>query len=495
MSSGELLRASVRPLDLTRSHGDFVQALGTPFDSYDPTTGEVVATVSSSTFEDVERAVERARSAARTNRSWARDGALRGRVLQRFALALRRQADGLAELLVREQGKTRTEALSEVASSASMVEYYAGLSRWLAGRALPFGDEVDGMIFREPMGVVAVITPWNWPITLLVRSLAPALAAGNMCVVKPASLTPAITVEVLALLAADEELPEGAVVCILGPGATVGDALVGSAGVDMVAFTGESKTGESVMQRAAVPPRKVALELGGKSANVVFADASMDKALAGAQNAIFTTSGQICTAGSRLLVERRIHDEFVDRLVELTGRMRVGDGLDPETDMGPLVSRAQVATVLEYVTIAREQGTILCGGEVLDLRSYPNGNFFAPTIVVDLPRDSRVLREEIFGPVLCVQPFDSVEEAIELANDTDFGLAAGLWTQDLDRAFRVIRHLRAGTIWVNTYHHFYAEAEDGGFKKSGVGRQQGVDGLYAYTETKHVSFSTTQRLW
>ncbi len=495
MAAGGCSRAGLVPLDLTRGRGEFVYASGTPFSSRDPASGDVVATVPSSTVDDVGRAVERARSAAEAGAAWSRDGALRSRVLQRFGSALRSEAERLADLLTREQGKIRSESLAEVASSASMVEYYAGLSRWLAGRALPFGEEADGVILREPVGVVAIITPWNWPITLLVRSLAPALAAGNVCVVKPASLTPAISVEALALLAADKELPRGVLGCVLGPGATVGDALVGSPGVDMVAFTGESKTGASVMQRAATPPKKVALELGGKSANIVFADAGMEKAVAGAQNAIFTTSGQICTAGSRLLVERAIYGEFVDRLVEITVNMRIGDGLDPDVDMGPLVSRGQVKTVLEYLELAREEGTILCGGGVLDVRGCATGSFVAPTIVADLDGCSRVLREEIFGPVLCVQPFESADEAIELANETDFGLAAGLWTRDLDRALRVVRRLRAGTIWVNTYHHFYAEAEDGGFKQSGVGRQQGVEGLYAYTETKHVNFSTAESLW
>ncbi|MCL4312891.1 MAG: aldehyde dehydrogenase family protein [Actinobacteria bacterium] len=488
-------RAEFTPMDLTRRYDNFLFASGPPLSSYDPATGEVVATLSSSTITDVSSAVERARIVADRNRNWPRDGALRGRVLHRFALALRNEIDRLAELLTREQGKTIGESLSEITSSANMVEYYAGLSRWLAGRAVPFGEEVDSIIYREPLGVVAVITPWNWPITLLVRSLAPALAAGNVCIVKPASLTPAITVEVLALLAKDEELPEGVLGCVIGAGTTVGDALVASPGVDMVAFTGESKTGMSVMQRAATPPKKLALELGGKSANIVFADANIDKALAGAQNAIFTTTGQICTAGSRLLVEKPIYSEFMDKLVQLTNRMRVNDGLDSSSDMGPLVSRGQLDTVLGYVNLAREEGTIVCGGKVLDLPEYPNGNFLEPTIVVDLPSESRLLKEEIFGPVLCVQPFDDADEAVELANGTDFGLAAGLWTRDLERAFRVIRRLRAGTIWVNTYHHFYAEAEDGGFKQSGVGRQQGVDGLYAYTETKHVNFSTTQTLW
>lgn len=488
-------RSAWIPLQLPRAEYGFMHASGPSVTSDDPATGEVVAVIALSTLDDVDRAVEAARDAADLDLAWKRDGARRGRVLSRFATALRDNADRLAELLTREQGKTRSEAASEMASSANMVDYYAGLSRWLAGRALPFGEHADGIVFREPVGVVAIITPWNWPVTLLVRSLAPALAAGNACVVKPASLTPAITVEVLALLARDSELPGGALGCVVGAGASVGDALVASAGVDMVAFTGEGSTGSAVMARAAVGPKKVALELGGKSANIVFSDAGRTKAIAGAQNAIFTTSGQICTAGSRLLVESATYEEFVDSLVEATAVLRTGDGLDPSSDMGPLVSSGQLGTVLDYVGLAREEGTILCGGEVLEVPGFESGHFVAPTVVADLPPGSRVLSEEIFGPVLAVQRFEDEDEAVALANSGEFGLAAGLWTRDLDRALRIVRRLRAGTIWVNTYHHFYAEAEDGGFKRSGVGRQQGIEGLYAYTETKHVNFDTAPTLW
>ena len=488
-------RSDWTPLRLPRAEQSFVRASGSALMSEDPATGDVVAVVATSGLDDVERAVKCARDAAERDRAWARDGARRSRVLRRFATALREESERLAELLTREQGKTRPESLSEIASSASMVDYYAGLSRWLAGRALPFGEQADGIIFREPVGVIAIITPWNWPVTLLVRSLAPAIAAGNVCIIKPASLTPAITIEVLALLAADAELPEGAISCVVGPGSTVGDALVGSDGVDMVAFTGESSTGSSVMARAAMGPKKVALELGGKSASVVFADAGREKAIAGVMNAIFTTSGQICTAGSRLLVEAAVYDEFVSSLIEATAALRVGDGLDPAAQMGPLVSRGQVEKVLDYVELARGEGSILYGGKALEVPGCPRGYFVMPTIVEDLPESSRVTREEIFGPVLAVQRFRGEEEAVALANATEFGLAAGLWTRDLERALRMVRRLRAGTIWVNTYHHFYAEAEDGGFKRSGVGRQQGIDGLYAYTETKHVNLDTAPELW
>jgi betaine-aldehyde dehydrogenase len=480
-------------LELPTDSQRFVHASGDSFESRDPATGEVVATLVSSTPADLDAAVGEARQGFRT--SWASDGGLRARVLYAYAQALRENAEHLAELLTREQGKTIHEAQIELAGSAKMVEYYAGLARAVYGRSTLLGPDVTGVILREPIGVVAVITPWNWPLTLLARSLAPALAAGNACVVKPASLTSAITVEALALLAENPELPEGVLGCVLGSGATVGDALVGHEGVDMIAFTGETTTGIQVMKRAAEGLRKVALELGGKGANVVFADANVEKALAGAENAIFTTCGQICTAGSRLLVEKPIYDEFVERLATHASGIRIGDGLDESSQLGPVVSAQQRDKIVEYVERGRGEGTLVGGGAPLYGNGYEHGFFVSPAIFTDLPPDSRLIREEIFGPVLTVQRFADEDEAVALANETEYGLAAGLWTQSLDRAWRVGRAIDAGTIWINTYHHFYDEAEVGGYKRSGIGRQQGLDGLLEFTETKHLNFDGKPTLW
>ena len=343
--------------------------------------------------------------------------------------------------------------------------------------------------------MVAVITPWNWPLTLLVRSLAPALAAGNAAVVKPASLTSAVTVEALALLAAQPDLPDGILGCVLGSGAVVGDALVGHAGVEMIAFTGETQTGIHVMKRAAEGLRKVALELGGKAPNVVFADSNLEKALAGAENAIFTTCGQICTAGSRLLVEDGIFEEFVERLAANADDLRIGDGLEPSVQLGPVVSADQRNKIVEYVEQGKREGTLVGGGAPLEGNGYDQGFFVTPAIFTDLPSESTLIRDEIFGPVLTVQRFADEDEAIALANETEYGLAAGLWTQNLDRAWRVGRAIRAGTVWINTYHHFYDEAEVGGYKRSGIGRQQGIEGLHEFTETKHLNFDGKPTLW
>ncbi|MCZ7589898.1 MAG: aldehyde dehydrogenase family protein [Gaiella sp.] len=487
-------RTAWQTLRLPSAAQGFVHAGGDVFESTDPATGEVVAELASSTPESVDAAVGAAVRAFETS-DWGSNGELRAKVLYGFAGALRENQARLAELLTREQGKTIHEAEIEIASSAKMTEYYAGLARAVYGRSALLGPEVTGVVLREPVGVVAVITPWNWPLVLLVRSLAPALAAGNATVVKPASITPAITVETLALLAAQPGLPEGILTCILGSGSVVGDALVGHDGVDMIAFTGETGTGIGVMKRAAEGLRKVALELGGKAPNVVFADAKLDKALAGAENAIFTTCGQICTAGSRLLVEDAIYDEFVERLAAQTNGLRVGDGLDPASQLGPVASAAQQEKVLSYVERGKAEGTLVAGGAALEGEPYDAGHFVSPAVFADLPAESSLIRDEIFGPVLTVQRFGDEAEAVALANDSEYGLAAGLWTQSLDRAWRVGRAIRAGTIWINTYHHFYDEAEVGGFKRSGIGRQQGIEGIHEFTETKHLNFDGKETLW
>lgn len=494
MSEVETLRKQWVPLEVPSKTSRCVVAEGEIFDDIDPTTQEPVATVRSSTTANIDEAVKRAAEAL-TRTSWRNDGRLRAGVLWRFAEKLRQNVGPLAELLTREQGKTIGEARSEVFGSAEMVEYYAGLARALYGRSAVLGDHAHGVVLREPVGVVAVITPWNWPLTLLMRSLAPALAAGNACIVKPASLTPAITAEALELLAGDSALPEGVLSCLLGPGNVVGDALVSHPGVDMVAFTGESSTGVGVMHKAAEGLRKVALELGGKSPNIVFADANLDKALDGAMNAIFTTSGQICTAGSRLLIEAPAYDNFVGCLVERVKNLRMGDPLELSTTLAPLVSAHQQQVVMDFVQLGRKEGTLLVGGEVPEDPVLVRGNFVSPTVISDLPHSSRVVQEEIFGPVLTVHRFGDEREAVELAENTQFGLAAGIWTRDLDRAWRVGRAVRSGTVWVNTYHHFYAEAEVGGFRRSGLGRQQGIDGILEFTETKHINFDAKPTLW
>jgi len=488
------IRASWEPLHVSATTFTQVRATGDTFESHDPATGELLAHIACSTAADIDDAVASARKAFERS-TWARDGALRARVLHRYAEAIRSEEDYLAELLTREQGKTIGEAHDEIHSTADIVDYYAGLARAVDGRVQILGEHVHGVVLRVPVGVVGVITPWNWPLTLLARSLAPALAAGNAAVIKPASLTAAVSATALKGLVNQDELPAGIVTTILGSGSVVGEALVGHDGVDMIVFTGETITGIHVMKKAADGLRKVVLELGGKSANLVFADADMEKALAGAENAILPTCGQICTAGSRLLVEDSIHDEFIERLAGIVRAVRIGDGLDPATQLGPLVSRQQQAEVFRYIEVGKQDGTLVVGGGAPEDLNLDAGNFVLPTIFSDLSNDSRLVKEEIFGPVLAVQTFDDEDEALAIANDSDYGLAAGLWTSDLNRAWRVGSRIDAGTIWINTYHHFYPETDVGGFKRSGLGRQEGIGGLYEFTEAKHLNFDGSPTLW
>ncbi|MFV0252712.1 MAG: aldehyde dehydrogenase family protein [Beutenbergiaceae bacterium] len=464
-----------------------------PLESFDPATGQLVGAVAVASISDTDDGIDRASATVRSS-AWRSDGALRARVLGRWAARMRENTEQLAELLTREQGKTLGQARGEVASSIAMIDYNAGLARAIYGRSLALREGVHGVMLREPVGVVAAITPWNYPLNLTIRAVAPALAAGNAVLVKPASLTPAIVVAAISLLD-DDELPPGIASVVVGSGRTVGNRLVTHPDVDMIAFTGDSSTGVDVMKNAADGLKRVSLELGGKSPNIVFADADMDKALAGAENAIFSAAGQICTAGSRLLLQSSIREEFLGRLVERAEAMRVGDGLDPASEMGPLVSQDQKDTVLEYVAIGRAEGTVLAGGGPPEGAEYADGHFVRPTIVADLPANSRLVAEEVFGPVLAVQSFEDDDEAIALANSTEFGLACGLWTNNLNRTWRMGRAIESGTIWINTYHHFYGEMEVGGFKRSGIGRQQGIEGILEFTETKHLNFDSNASLW
>lgn len=467
--------------------GQWTEALGRQrFASHNPANGEEVATAPLSGREDAARAAEAARDAFEESR-WPMDPALRARVMWRWAQGLEARAEQLARILTLENGKPIKESRIETGRADSAIRFYAGLARALYGRTLQLGPTTFSMINREPVGVVAVIVPWNWPVTLLIRSLAPALAAGNTVVVKPASYTPWISAEVLRPLVEDPELPKGVVNFVTGPGGTVGDELVTNPQVDMVAFTGDTATGKAIMKASASTLKKLALELGGKSPNIIFEDADLARALPAAAEAIFTTSGQICTAGSRLLVQRSIKDHVMAGLVEIARKMKVGSGLQEDVDMGPIISEGQLERILSYVEVGKHQAKLVMGGHRMVGPEYDRGFFLAPTIFADVPPDSPVFQEEIFGPVLAVETFDTEDEAVELANATPYGLSAGLWTRDLDRMHRVARRIRAGTVWVNNYNRFYPEVEVGGYKESGIGRQYGLDGLLEFTHTKSVN--------
>ena len=454
-----------------------------------PADGSTLAEVASGSAADVD-AVTAAAKAALHHSDWAHNPRRRAVALRDLARKMTDHLDELATVLTQENGKSLFESRAEIRGAIDSLEFYGGLCRTLYGRAAEFIPGVYGVVLREPVGVVGVIVPWNWPISLLMRSVAPALAAGNTVVVKPTSFTPLCTLEILRLAMEVEALPPGVLGGITGSGSVVGNALVGHPDVDMIAFTGDTDTGKQVMKLAADSVKKVSLELGGKSPNIVFADANLDKAVPGAVSAAFTTAGQICTAGSRLLVQESIHDEFVSRIKAAVEAIKVGDGMAPGTRMGPVVSQGQLDRTLDFVNTGLREARLVTGGERLDGEGRERGYFVAPTIFTAVPPNSSLAQEEIFGPILSVIPFRDEAEALAIANNTIYGLAAGVWTANVDRAIRIGRSIQAGTVWINTYHQFYNEAEVGGYKQSGIGRHQGLEVLNEFSELKHLNFDT-----
>lgn len=433
---------------------------------------------------DVARAVAAARTAFDTG-PWPRTPAAeRGRVLARIADLLQRDRETIARTETLDTGKTLREGRADVDDVTAVFRYYAGLAGSHAGRVVdPGSPGVVSRIVHEPVGVCALIAPWNYPLLQMSWKLAPALAAGNTMVIKPSELTPLTTVALVELVA-EAEVPPGVVNLLLGRGGTVGRAMVADPEVDLISFTGGLATGQEIMTAAAQGVRRVALELGGKNPNVVFADAGFDTALDHALTAAFLHSGQVCSAGSRLIVQEEIHDRFVEELAARADRIRLGDGLDPDSECGPLVSAEHRAKVEAHIERAVAEGARLrCGGvrpPELD------GFFLRPAVLDDCTRDMAVVRDEVFGPVVTVERFGTEEEAVRLANDTGYGLAGAVWTSDAGRAERVASALRHGTVWINDFHPYLPQAEWGGFGKSGIGRELGPSGLEEYQEKKHI---------
>jgi len=450
----------------------------------DPATGDVVARAARGGIEDADAAVVAARRAFDQG-EWPRMAAAERAVfLHAAATRVRERIDDLARIETLEMGKLLSDGRGDMARVANLLDHAADLAvRQLDAQAI----SEPASTVREPLGVVVGITPWNFPLVLGAFKFAYALAAGNSVIVKPASISPLTTLE-MARIFEEVRLPKGAFQVVVGPGDSVGDALVTSPLVDMVTLTGSVDVGTHIMSEAARTVKKVGLELGGKSPNIVFADADFESAIQGVMFSVFGNAGQVCCAGTRLLVERTCHDRFVDELVRRTQAIRVGSGLDPHSQMGPLSSPTQVETVERYVAIGlREGARLACGGKRMDRP----GCFFEPTIFVDVDNKMRIAQEEIFGPVLAVVPFDTEDEAIQIANDTVFGLAAGVWTQDQAKAIRCARSVRAGTFYVNsTWACAPIELPWGGFKRSGLGREIGDTGLEEFTEIKSVIFDT-----
>ena len=460
---------------------------------YGPADGEAIGEVAAGDAVDMDHAVAAARRAFDIG-PWPRMAASeRGRYLLRIAAILEGARDEVARLESANNGKPiRESSQIDVPLSVDCFEYFAGFATKIHGETLPVPGDVLSYTVREPLGVVGAITPFNFPLLLATWKIAPALAAGNTVVIKPASDTPLTTLR-LGEIALEAGLPPGVLNVVVGD-SSAGNHLVEHPDVDKITFTGSTEVGKQIAAKAAGNLKRVSLELGGKAPNIIFADAPLDDAVAGALFGVFWTQGEICTAGSRIFVQRPIFDDFVERFTARVRGLRIGDPLDPRTQIGPMVSATHRDRVMAHIRQGREAGArLLVGGGAPEDPALARGHFINPTVFVDVRPEMSIVREEIFGPVVSIMAFDTPEDAVRLANDTRFGLTAGVWTRDVKLAHRMARAIRAGTVWVNMFNVVTSEAPFGGFKESGWGRENGPHAIDAFTEVKHVYVNLAER--
>ena len=472
--------------------GKFVAAArGRTFDTINPSTGRTLVRIAEGDEEDVDRAVAAARRAFEG--PWAKfKPAERQAALLRLADLVERHFDDIAMLDTLDMGGPISATRARKQRAVGLLRYYAGFATSIHGDTIPNSQagEIFSYTLKEPIGVVAAINPWNGPFGMAIWKIAPALAAGCTVVLKPAEQAPLSPLR-LGELCLEAGIPPGVVNVIQGPGRTVGAALAAHAGVDKIAFTGSTATGQAIIRASAGNVKKVSLELGGKSANIIFNDADLNIAVPGAAMAVFANTGQVCSAGTRMFVQRGIFDEFVERVAAFAKTLRVGDPLNPNTQLGPLVSDTQLERVTRYMDLGKQQGArALTGGARLTGEGRDAGYFVEPTVFTQVTDDMQIAREEIFGPVICALPFDTLEEAVRRGNDTEFGLGGGVWTQNINHAHRVAQGLRTGSVWVNCYQVMDPAVPFGGYKTSGIGRESGREHIEEFLETKAVWIKT-----
>ncbi|MGG1400033.1 aldehyde dehydrogenase family protein [Bacillus salipaludis] len=454
-----------------------------------PANGEVITHAPEGTVADARTAIFAARRAFEEGVWSGLSAQERASYLFKIADKIDEYADELTQLETMDNGKTLREAGGDIGDAAACFRYYAGLITKPDGFTYHVADPMQAMVVREPVGVCGLIVPWNYPLLMSVWKIAPALAAGNTIVFKPSEVTP-VTPKKLFEIFEEIGLPKGVANMVMGAGAVVGNEIASHPEVDMVSFTGGTKTGKHIMKTAADTMKKVSLELGGKSPNIIFADADFETAVDWALFGIYCGTGQVCSSGSRILVEESIYDKFVDRFVERAKQIKVGPGNHPESEMGPLVSQQHMEKVLHYIDLGKQEGAkIAYGGNRIVDNGLENGYFVEPTVFVDVKNDMRIVQEEIFGPVVCIQKFKDEAEAIQLANSTVYGLAGAVFSTDGAKALRVIKKVRSGITWINAYHPTYNEAPWGGYKQSGIGRSLGTFGLEEFQEIKQININ------